>query len=203
MLTKIQKKELVFQNEKVDIYKIKGAKYDRLEKKLQDGFLGLMNEEKEKIRVQNIYSQIKNLAYFHSVKKNVVCLAGRKRICRILAGETSITSKDTNAETFPNVCAIGTGTDAHTENSTTLHTEVFRKNIASREPKDNKLVVLSHYRKDDCEGNFKEEAIFMQGDVDTADSGHLLSVVTLDVTEGNKTSSDALIVERTFTLLTS
>jgi hypothetical protein len=159
-----------------------------------------MNKEKEKIRVQNIYSQIKNLAYFHSVKKNVVCLAGRTQICKVLAGETVLSTKDLLGETFPNVCAIGTDDTAHTENSTALYAEDFRKYISSRAPNNNQLVVLSHYLKEDCEGNYREEGVFMKADVDTADDGELLSVVALSATEGNKTSSDALIVERTFTL---
>jgi hypothetical protein len=192
MLTKIQKKEPIFQNEKVEIFKIRGAKYDKLEEKLK--------REKDENKRKDIYKEIKNLAYFHSVKKNVVCLAGRTQICKVLAGETVLSTKDLLGETFPNVCAIGTDDTAHDENSTALYAEDFRKYISSREPKNNQLVVLSHYLKEDCEGNYREEAAFMKADVDTADDGELLSVVALDATEGNKTSSDALIVERTFTL---
>lgn len=192
MLTKIKNNEPIIKNERVDIYKVKGVEYDRLEERLKT--------EKDENKRKDIYKKIKGLAYLHSVKKNVVCLAGRTQICKVLAGEVSISTKDTTFETFPNVCAIGTDDTAHTENSTALYAEDFRKYVASREPNNNKLIVLSHYLKEDCEGSYREEAVFMKADVDTADDGELLSAVALSEEEGNKTSSDALIVERTFTL---
>ena len=182
MLTKTKKREPIFQNEKVEIFKIKDSP-----------------EYRELIEKKD-FAGLKKLAYFKSVKKNIVCLTGRTQICKVLAGETTISSKDTNAETFPNVCAIGTDDTAHDENSTALFAEDFRKYISSRESNNNKLIVLSHYLPEDCEGEYREEAIFMEADIDTADDGVLLSVVALDANEGNKTSSDGLIVERTFTL---
>lgn len=208
MLTKIVKKEPVFFNEKVEIFKIKeSAKYKKLRKKIEEGlflkilkFFHLINKEQEKKRVKKLFEEIKSLAYFKSKKKNTVAMVGRARIMKVLAAEANISTKDTNAETFPNVCAIGTDDTAHTENSTTLYTETFRKLLSSRQSEDNKLKAFSHYYPADCDGNFREEAIFMDADDETADDGVLLSVVSLSAAEGNKTSSDGLIVERTFIL---
>jgi len=179
---KIIKKEFLFQNEIVNIYKINDC------------------EEYRDLLADKNFDGIKKLAYLKSHKKNVVALVGRERIARTVAGEATISIQDTNAETFPNVCAIGTSDVAHNENSTTLHTEVFRTLITSRSHSDNQFRTLSHYLPEDCDGNFREEAVFMEGDDAVADSGYLLSVVALSAAEGNKTSSDALIVERIFTL---
>jgi hypothetical protein len=87
----------------------------------------------------------------------------------------------------------------HTDASTQLNTETYRKNISSCSYRDNVLYTTSWYLPGDCTGNFREEGIFINGEVATANSGYPLSLVDLTAAEGDKTSTDGLLIERIIT----
>ncbi len=174
--------EHMFQNERVDIYKIK------------------VSPEAKEAEKRNDDEKLKKLAYFHSVKKNVIPIIGRERINRILAGEASISNKDTIGESYPNISAIGTSNTVPTENSTKLTNEVFRKYIQSRLYNGNILWIMSRYLPEDCNGSFREEAIFFEGNKDVKDSGYPISIINLTAAEGDKTELEYLIIDRKFIL---
>jgi len=182
---KTKKKEILFINEKVNIYKIKDS--PGIEKELENIKAG----EEDKLL---------KLSYFHSTKKNVIPMVGRQQICKVLAGEAEISIYDSLAETFPNISAIGTSDAVPTENSTKLTNEVFRKYVQSRSYDQNNLWVMSRYLPTDCEGEFREEAIFLQGNKDIKDSGIPISIINLTPAEGDKTDSEYLIIDRKFIL---
>jgi len=184
-MKKIKKNEILFFNEKVNIYKIKDS--PGIEKELENIKAG--DEDK-----------LLKLSYFHSTKKNVIPMVGRQQFCKVLAGEATVSGYDLLGESFPNISAIGTSATVPTENSTKLTNEVFRKYVQSRSYNQNTLWVMSRYLKDDCEGSFREEAIFLQGDLNIKDSGFPISIINLTAAEGDKTSSEYLIIERKFTL---
>lgn len=184
-IKRIKKKEILFFNEKVNIYKIKDS--PGIEKELENIKAG--DEDK-----------LLKLSYFHSTKKNVIPMVGRQQFCKILAGEAEISNYDYLGESFPNISAIGTSNTVPTENSTKLTSEVFRKNIHSRSFDNNTFWIMSRYLKEDCEGEFREEAIFLQGNKDIKDSGVPISIINLTAAEGDKTSSEYLIIDRKFTL---
>jgi len=180
-LKNMKKSEFIFKNERVNIYKIKDCREYR--KLLKNGEI----------------DKIKKLAYFKSTKHNLITNKGLERIARVLAGNVNLSI----VEIAPSICAIGDGTGTHTASSTQLFSEKYRKYVSSRESYQNKFLILSHYLPEECTGQFTEEGIFIAGDVETANSGVLLSVIALSQSEGNKTNTNALIIERLFTLSSS
>ena len=178
---KTKKQENLITPEKVDIYKIS----DSLEYR--------------RALARNDIEAIKNLAKVHFVKHNVVPKTGREQLGKILTKHCSWQASDDDAETWINYCAIGTSDTAHTENSTKLHSESFRKLVASGSYSSNIFKTTSHYLPDDCDGSFREEEVVIEG-TDVADSGVAFSIISLSSAEGNKSDSEALLIERTFTI---
>lgn len=178
----MRKAEKIFlKNEIVKIFKIKDC--EKYRQFLKEGNL----------------EAIKSLSYFKSIRHNLITEVGLARMARVFAGDVGMEI----TEIAPSICAIGDGTGTHTTSSTQLFSEVYRKYVSSRASLGNKFIILSHYLPEECEGEFTEEGVFISGNVATANSGVLLSVVALSQAEGNKSSSDALIVERTFILSSS
>jgi len=167
------KKEATTIKTKVKIYKIKDSK-----------------ELKE---AGNNFKKIKKLAYFKSEKFNVIPDSGIERVLRAVAAKAS-----TLTEVQINNCALGT-TGGHTKASTTLNTETYRKNISSVSHSGRYLYTTSYYLPGDCNGNFREEGVFIDGDgTGFVDTGYPLSLVDLTAAEGDKTTSEALLIERVF-----
>jgi hypothetical protein len=168
---------------KVNIFKIKDG--DKLKNALSD---------LEKIKRPEVwdFDNIKDLAYFHEENKNTICYIGLKWICAILSDHNE-EGVDYD-ELFINECALGT-TGGHTDASTALNVETYRKNISSASYSANKLYVTSWYLPAECSGNFREEGIFIKG-LGTVNSGYPLSIVDLTAAQGDKTTADGILVER-------
>ena len=144
-------------------------------------------------KVKDDIEKVKELAYFKSEKKNVICDEGIERILQGVAGDFTLV-----ADLMVNNCALGT-TAGHTKTSSQLNAETYRKNISSCSFSGRVLYTTSYYLPTDCSGNFREEGIFLDGIVATANSGYAFSLVDLDATEGDKTINEALLVERVIT----
>jgi hypothetical protein len=174
------KKEGMFIATKVNIFKV------------PDG-----PEYREALRKKD-FEAIKKLATFRSQKKNVIPVVGREQIGKILSGHCSVQVKDEAGETWINKCALGTSSTPFTENSTKLGAEAFRKNVSSASYSGKVLRILSHYLPEDISGNFREEGVFING-TDEKDSGVAFSLINLSAAEGDKSSLEALLIERVIT----
>jgi len=179
-IKRIKKTEPIFYNERVDIYKINDSPEARRELEFIEAGEG---------------DKLEKLSYFHSTKKNIIPLEAREKICKLFTGEDI-----TLEEFYLNISALGTSAAVPTENSTKLTNEVFRKFIQSRSRDKNTIFVMSRYLPEDCSGSFREEAVFLQGDLEVKDSGCPLSIINLTATEGDKTDREYLIIERKFIL---
>jgi len=164
------KNEIIKTKGKVSIYKIK----DKL------------------IKPGDSFDDLKKKAYFKSTKNNVICHVGLRCITAILSAHND--DYVDWSELFINNVALG-GTAGHTKASTSLNNELYRKNISSCSYSMNKIYTTSWYLPGDCVGNYREEGVFINGDL-TVDSGYPFSLVDLTAAEGDKTADDGLLVER-------
>lgn len=92
--------------------------------------------------------------------------------------------------------ALGTGTSTPINANTTLQTETYRKAIASRTNASNVVLATGFFDATETIGTYKEAGIFMGGSA-TANSGTLLSRVSVDIT---KTNTQTLTIEWTLTI---
>ena len=186
----LTKKENLVACEKVLIFKIKKDFIEKIGNPENYDF-------KERIK---LFEELKKGAFLKSKKKNLIVDIGKRQIGKILTKYCEIQSLwDDSGQTYPNKCALGTSDAGFTNSSTKLNNEVFRKNIASAQYTMTEFKIISWYTPSDCEGNFREEGIFFEG-TDEKDSGILFSAITLTAAEGDKTSEEALLIERTFSL---
>ena len=147
------------------------------------------------IKPSDSFDDLKKKAYFKSEKHNVICYVGLRCITALLSGHND-DYLDWDELLINNV-ALGS-TAGHTDASTSLNVELYRKNISSCSYSLNKLYTTSWYLPGDCNGNYREEGIFINGNL-TADSGYPFSIVDLTAAEGDKTATDGLLVEREIT----
>lgn len=147
------------------------------------------------IKPSDSFEDLKKKAYFKSIKHNVICYVGLRCITALLSAHND--DYVDWEEIFINNVALG-DTAGHTDASTALNGELYRKNISSCSYSLNKLYTTSWYLPGDCAGNYREEGVFINGDL-TADSGYPFSLVDLTAAEGDKTADDGLLVEREIT----
>jgi len=156
------------------------------------GIVSIYKIKDKLIKPGDSFDDLKKKAYFRSTKNNVICYVGLRCIVSLLSAHND-DYLDWD-ELYINNSALG-DTAGHTDQSTQLNSESYRKNISSCSYSENELYTTSWYLPGDCSGNYREEGIFIGGDL-TANSGYPLSLVDLTAAEGDKTSSDGLLIER-------
>lgn len=131
---------------------------------------------------------------YKEVFENIVPTVGRTAIAQVLTGNIS---DFTNIRM--NYVALGSGITAPNNADTTLDTEVFRKDFASRSFNNNVAYFTAFYTAADVSGTFYEHGIFIGGTA-AADSGVLLSRVLLNAPTGiAKSASETLTIEHQIT----
>jgi hypothetical protein len=119
---------------------------------------------------------------------------GERQIIRIpnlvpTVGRAAIADHLTSGSPSPstlliNKAALGTGTTAPANGDTTLETETYRNNTASKTNADNIAYVTAFFSATEVDGTFKEVGLFINGEAG-ADTGTLFSRAAIDITKSN------------------
>lgn len=121
---------------------------------------------------------------------NLVPTAGRANIANNMTSD---------APTYPvliNKFAVGSGVTAPANGDTTLETEDYRNNIASRTNAANVAYVTGFLNATEYDGTIREAGLFAGG-TGSPDTGALMSRVALNTTKSN---TETLTMDWTYTL---
>lgn len=122
--------------------------------------------------------------------KNLIPTVGREMIANNLSNVSP-----TNVM-LANKMALGTGVTPPANADTTLETETYRNDVASRTNAQNIAYLTAFYSALEVTGTFKEAGIFCDG-TGTVDTGVLLSRVAINIT---KSSTETLTIDWTLTI---
>ena len=133
-----------------------------------------------------ITGEIKRTYYY----ENIVPTVGRQNIAN------NMTSASPTSVLLVNKAALGTGTNTPANTDTTLQTETYRNDVASRTNAANIAYVTAFYSAVEVSGTFREIGLFAGGTA-TANTGVLMSRVAINIT---KSTSETLTVDWTLTI---
>lgn len=154
-----------------------------------------MNEIKENTSMKGVYKFTLTDIYTGEktvkIYENIVPTVARSLIA------SHLTSAAPSPALMVNYAALGSGTNTPANADTQLQTEVFRNAIASRTSAGNIAFVTAFFTATEAVGTHKEAGIF-SGATGTANSGTLMSHVSIDIT---KTNTQTLTLDWTLTIL--
>jgi hypothetical protein len=149
---------------------------------------------KEQVSMKGSYRFTKRDVYNRVIAMyfadNIIPTVGRTNIANNLAN-----SSPTNLM-LCKYLAVGTGTNAPDNADTTLQTETYRNQIASRTNASNVAYITGFLSATETSGTFREAGIFCDGS-GSANTGVLLSRVAINIT---KSGTEALTLDWTLTI---
>lgn len=144
-----------------------------------------LKKEGEFKKVRKLISKFHRLfAVRKYVTNNLVPTVGRKSIARRLANDTTDTL-------IVNKGALGTDNTAAANGDTTLGTEVYRNDIASRAFSDNVAYLTFFYTAAECNGTYEEFGMFIDGAAG-ADTGVLFNH---NVEQWTKSAAESMTID--------
>jgi hypothetical protein len=136
--------------------------------------------------LENILTKAKRVFVY----ENLVPTVGRTMIA------DNLTNATPDNDMLANYIALGTGTNAPANGDTTLQTEVYRNNTASRTNASNIAYISGFIDATETTGTYREAGIFCDG-TSSANTGILLSRVAINIT---KSSIETLTLDWTLTI---
>lgn len=124
------------------------------------------------------------------VIENIIPTVGRQLIANQLTDSTP------DYVPYVNKVALGSGTNTPANGDTTLQTEVYRNDVASRTNASNIGYITGFFSATETTGTYREAGLFCAG-TGSANTGVLLSRVAINIT---KSSSETLTIDWAITV---
>lgn len=153
------------------------------------------NTFKQNVSLKGVYNFTIRDAVTGEVKRtyyyeNIIPTVGRQNIAN------NMTAASPASVLLINKAALGTGTNTPANGDTTLQTETYRNDVASRTNSANIGYITAFYSALEVSGTFREIGLFSGGTA-SANTGVLMSRVAINIT---KSTSETLTVDWTITI---
>ena len=154
-----------------------------------------MEHIKENTSLKGVYKFTIRDAVTGKIKRtytyeNIIPTVGREMIANNLTDSTPTNTM------LVNKVALGTGTNTPANGDTTLQTETYRNDVASRTNAQNIAYITGFFSATEVSGTFREVGLFVDG-TGSANTGVLLLRVAINVT---KSTSETLTIDWTLTI---